>query len=134
MLAGSVWPGWVPRPPVPVMPFATQEVATAIWAEITAACEAYFLRGETDWPGNRRAPEFTNEQVRLQFVHWNGYLKDGGALNWRGNATRTPYDFEALPTAIQRAVCERVWVICKDAKLDENPEYMQQVEAFRKVL
>lgn len=109
-----------------------QGLADAIWAEIIAACEAYFLEGERDWPGNRAAPEWSDEAVARQVAHWNGYQRDHGAMQWGENKTKDRvFDFESLPPAWQRAVCERVWVLCRDAGLGDDPEYRAAVARFR---
>ena len=105
------------------VPKHMHSLAVAIWAELIAACEAFYHEDVTVWAGDSSAPEFTDEQVKLQFQLWNTYLKDYGALGWQGNNTRKPYDFETLPDGMQRSVCERVWRLCKDAKLDESDVY-----------
>lgn len=109
-----------------------QELAYDIWNELIAACDAYFLNGETEWAGNRAAPEWSDAAIAKQFAHWNGYQKDSGAMNWRGNDKKDRvFDFEALPPAWQRAVCERVWVLCRDAGLGDDPMYRAAVARFR---
>ena len=109
-----------------------QCLADAIWREIIAACEAYFLEGVTEWAGNRSAPEWSDAAVEKQIAHWNGYQRDSGAMNWLDNKKRDrAFDFESLPPAWQRAICERVWVLCRDSGLGDDPEYRAAVARFR---
>lgn len=109
-----------------------QGLADAIWAEIIAACDAYFLQGVTEWAGNRAAPEWSDAAVAKQVAHWNGYQKDSGAMNWLDNKHKDrAFDFESLPPAWQRAICERVFVLCRDAGLGDDPEYRAAVARFR---
>lgn len=110
-----------------------QATADAIWAAIIEACDAYFLNGVTQWAGDSRAPEFTDKQVADQFNRWSDYQLDSGAMHWRDNMLKSfHFDFNALPDGWKRAVCERVWVICKEAKLDEDPDYQKSIETYMK--
>ena len=111
-------------PPTVTLPERFQALADAIWLELLAACDAYFCRHETLWAGHREAPEFTDEQVQRQFEYWDEYRTDSGAMNWGESRTKElAYDFTALPPAWQRGICERVWVLCRDAGLWENEAY-----------
>jgi hypothetical protein len=113
------------------LPVRHQELANQIWRELIAACEAYFARHEGSWLGDTRAPEFGDEAVTKQFEHWDGYRRDHGAMHWRDNGTRPfAYDMTLLPMAWKRAVCERVWVLCREAKLDEDDQYAAAAKAF----
>lgn len=116
----------------PALPLSRQDLAYRIWGELIAASEAYFLRHESAWAGDRRAPEFPDETIEKQFEQWDGYRADAGAMGWRGNNRKEfAYDFTALPAAIKRAVCERVWALCKDARLDEDEEYREAIDAWK---
>ena len=109
------------------LPPAYQSLSYRIWDEILRACDAYFLRQEPPWAGDSRAPEFTDDQVERQFAHWDGYRQDSGAMHWRTNGAREfVYDFTALPPDWKRAVCERVWVLCDEAGLRDDPAYREQ--------
>jgi hypothetical protein len=108
----------------PVLPVRHQQLANAIWAELISASEGYFVRHEPAWAGDRRAPEFGDAIVEQQFEQWDGYRQDHGAMHWRENGTKPfAYDFTLLPLAWKRAVCERAWVLCRDAALDEDQDY-----------
>ena len=115
----------------PALSIARQDLAYRIWNELISASEAHFLRNESAWAGDSRAPEFSDEAIEKQFRHWDAYRTDAGAMGWRGNDRKAfAHDFTALPSAIKRAVCERVWVLCKEARLDEDAEYRETVEAW----
>lgn len=110
-----------------------RDLAPAIWREVMAACDAYFGRGERAWAGDARAPEFTDEQVERQLATWDGYRTDAGAMGWGGNREKPfAYEFTALPLGIKRAVCQRVWVLCKEAGLWDDAEYMAGVRRRRR--
>ncbi len=116
----------------PVLSTKHQELANAIWDQVIAACDAYFARHEKTWVGDSRAPEFDDDTVEKQFVHWDAYRADAGAMGWRGNTSKPyAYDFTALPIAWKRAVCQRAWALCKAAALDEDPEYRATVDAWQ---
>ncbi len=118
-------------PMAATIPTIHQGTADAIWAALIEACDAYFLQGVSSWAGDDRAPEFTDKQVADQFNRWADYSLDSGAMHWRDNMSKDfHFDFNALPDGWKRAVCERVWVICKEAKLDENEEYRKSVEIY----
>mgnify|MGYP001608315123 FL=1 len=118
-------------PSMPHIPESHKDVAYAIWNALIEACDAYFLQGVSYWSGDDRAPEFTDKQVTDQFNHWSDYQLDAGAMNWRDNSSKEfHFDFNALPDAWKRAVCERVWIICKEGKLDESKEYMDEMEKY----
>ncbi len=120
--------------PVVTLPNGFEALSYAIWNELIAASEAYFWHRQTEWAGSNRAPEFTQEQVDKQFAYWNGYSKDSGAMNWRGNNLREfVFDFEALPAGMKRAVCERVWALCADATLEKSSEW-QNVSSARRTM
>ena len=107
------------------------KVFQAVWDTIIAACDAH-ARGETIFLGERGAPEFTDEQVRQQVESWDGYRSDSGALHWQENGSKTfAYDFTALPAGWQRALCERAWVMFRDAGMWEDKEYMTDVRQRR---
>jgi hypothetical protein len=108
----------------PVLPARHQDLANHIWAEIISACDAYFARGERAWAGDSRAPELPDDAIERQFAHWDAYRTDHGAMHWRANGTKQfAYDFTALPAGWKRAICERVWALCLDAGLHEDPDY-----------
>lgn len=114
-----------------------QKVMDEVWQTIIDACEAYFLRHETTFAGDSRAPEFTDEQVERQVKHWDGYRHDPGALNWGGaqNSSRPyAYDFTKLPTSWQRALCERAYVICDEGGLFKDEAYMRTIKERRRNL
>jgi hypothetical protein len=108
------------------IPTSHQQLADTIWRELVDACEAYFLRDEPAWAGDDRAPEFEEAIVEQQFAMWDAYRQDAGAMNWggAGNAGRPfAFDFTALPLAWKRAICQRVYVLCSEASLQDDDEY-----------
>lgn len=111
----------------PRLPYRQQELAYQIWDEIIQACEAYFVRHEEVWLGNSEAPEFTEKAIIEQFDYWDGYRTDTGAMVWNVNYSLPyAYDFTKFPIEWKRAICERVWILCKNANLDKDDEYKAQ--------
>lgn len=111
-----------------------QGLMDAVWRELIAASDAYFLRHEAQWAGDSRAPEFGDEQVERQVAAWDAYRTDPGALNWGGdNNSSRPFahDFTRLPLPWKRAVCERAWVLCQEAGLWDDEEYMASARMRR---
>jgi hypothetical protein len=109
-----------------------QALADDIWALLMQACDEYYGNGSATIAGDDRAPEFSDEQVNEQFVYFNRYRTDRGAMSWRRNDTKEfVYDFEGLPLGLKRALCQRIWVKCKDAGLDDDEQWRRTAEAMR---
>jgi hypothetical protein len=127
------WHG--PRGPEVTLPDGYQSLADRMWAELIAASDAYFLRGETALAGDPRAPEFADDLVEKQFEYFDRYRDDSGAMSWGENSEKSlVYEFKALPLSMKRALCERIWAMCSEAGLDKDPQYAQSAEQARKYL
>jgi hypothetical protein len=109
-----------------------QALADDIWALLIDASDEYFRHGSHIITGDERAPEFSDDQVLEQFVYFNRYRTDRGAMSWRRNDTKEfVYDFEALPLPVKRALCQRIWVKCKEAGLGEDEQWRRTAQAMR---
>lgn len=114
------------------LPSKYQKLSDDIWTNIIAACESYFISHKTTWTGDSSAPEFSDEKVLLQVESWDAYRQDSGAMGWRGNTNKEyAYDLTQLPMGIKRALCERAFVLSKEAGLWDDEEWLKKAENRR---
>lgn len=116
------------------------EIAYAIWALLMDACDAYFVRGESAWAPDPRAPEKDDDVILRYFEQLDGYRSDTGAMAWDGPSYYNPgtrtgnrerpyaYDMTALPIEWKRSLVSRIWCICEDMGLREHQDWMRQAQ------
>lgn len=115
------------------LPASYQKLGDDIWEEIMRACEDYFIRGITTWASEGNAPEFTDEQVIKQVESWDAYRGDKGAMMWKHNTEKDfAYDLTKLPMQMKRVLCERAYMLAKEAGLFDNPDWIKRADSRRK--
>lgn len=126
------------------VPGSHQELTNAIWEQLILACDGYFYNGITEISGDEDAPYMDDEKINDQFNYFDLYMTDSGALMWGiakneggkvsyeyTNRGRTPYVFSDLPMNIKRALCQRIWKLCKNAELEKNHIYINGMQRMR---